>query len=82
MNPGCTGPSIYDTSLGFPIIGKGSRKKSSFLSGQATKRGEGGLNGCAIKEKRTFSNVREKVPMTTISRGGGLKALVAGLLRK
>ena len=29
-------------------------KKSSFLSGRATKRG-GGLNGCATKEKRTFS---------------------------
>ena len=30
-----------------------SRKKSSFLSGRATKRG-GGLNGCATKQKKTF----------------------------
>ena len=43
---------------------KESRKKSSFLSGRATKRG-GGLNGCATKEKITFFNVRGKVPMAT-----------------
>ena len=63
---------------------KGSRKKSSFLRGPATKRGEG-LNGCATKEKRTFFfNVREKVPMATKSkpRGGGLKAFMEGPLRK
>ena len=38
------------------------RKKSSFLSGRATIRG-GGLNGCVIKEKRTFFNDRKNVPM-------------------
>ena len=39
---------------------KGSRKKSYFLSGRATKRG--GVNGSAHKEKRTsFFNFREKV---------------------
>ena len=32
---------------------KGSRKKSSFLSGPATKRGGGG-KGCATKEKITL----------------------------
>ena len=44
---------------------KEAAKKSSFLSG----RGEG-LNGCATKEKRTFLNVRKKVPMATKPRGG------------
>ena len=29
------------------------------------------VNGCATKEKRTFVNVRKKVPMTTKLRGGG-----------
>ena len=43
------------------------QKKSSFLSGQATKRG-GELNGCATKEKVTFFNVRKKVPMATKKR--------------
>ena len=43
----------------------------------------GGLNGCTTKEKITFFNVRKKVPMATKPRGGGgLKALVAGPLRK
>ena len=42
-----------------------------------------GLNGCATKEKRTFFfNVREKVPLAAKPRGGGLKALMAGPLRK
>ena len=35
------------------ILGK-PQKKSYFLSGRATKRGGGGLNGCATKIKRTF----------------------------
>ena len=42
----------------------------------------GGLNGCATKEKITFFNIRKKVPMATKPGGGGLKALVAGPLRK
>ena len=56
-------------------------KKSFVLSGRATKR-EGGLNGCATKEKRLFFNVKKKVPMATKPRGGGLKAIVAGPLKK
>ena len=32
----------------------GKLQKSSFLSGRATKRGGGGLNGGATKEKITF----------------------------
>ena len=43
--------------------------------------GGGGLNGCSTKEKGTFFNVRKKVPVAT-KPSGGLKALVAGLLRK
>ena len=43
----------------FRVFLREAAKKSSFLSGQATKRG-GGLNGCATKEKRTFFNVRKK----------------------
>ena len=51
---------------------KGSRKKkSSFLSGRATKRG-GGKTGVPLE---LFFNVRKKVPMAT-------NALVAGPLRK
>ena len=42
----------------------------------------GGLNGCAIKEKIPFFNVRKKNPMATKPGGGGLKAKVAGPLRK
>ena len=44
------------------VFRKGSSKKSSFLSGRATKTG-GGLNGCAALGK--------KVPMATKPRGGG-----------
>ena len=32
--------------------------------------------------KKTFFNVRKKVPIATKPRGGGLKALMAGPLRK
>ena len=57
---------------------KGSRKKFLFLMAGPL-RGVGGvLNGCATKEKRTFFNVRKKVPVATKPRG----ALVAGPLRK
>ena len=49
----------------------GSRKKRSFLSGRATKRG-GGLNVCVTeREKKTFVNVRKKVPMATKPGPGG-----------
>ena len=44
---------IYSSPLLKTAFYKVSRKKSYFLSGQATKRGRG-LNGCASKEKRTF----------------------------
>ena len=59
--------------------GGGLRKpqKNYFLS---TKRGWG-LNGCATKINRTFFTERKKVPMATKPRRG-LKALVAGPLRK
>ena len=60
----------------------GEQQKSYFLSGRAAKRG-GGLNGCATMKKKTFFNVRKKVPLATKPKGeGGLKALVAGPLRK
>ena len=42
----------------------------------------GGLNRCATKEIKTLFNVKKKVPMATKPRGGGLKASVAGPLRK
>ena len=45
-------------------------------------RGGGRLNRCATKKKITFFNVGKKVPKATKPRGGGLKALVAGPLRK
>ena len=37
--------------------------------------------GVPLRKKELF-NVRKKVPMATKPRGGGLKALVAGPLRK
>ena len=40
----------------------GKPQKSYFLSFRATY-GEGGLDGFATKEKRTFFNARKKVPM-------------------
>ena len=49
---------------------RGTAKKSSFLSGRATKRG-GGLNGFATKKKITFYKCKQKVPMATKPRGGG-----------
>ena len=58
-----------------PTLGK--PQKSSFLSGPATKR------GVPLRKKDFFFNVRKKVPMATKPMGGGgLKALVAGPLRK
>ena len=60
------------------ILIKAASKKSSFLSGRTTKKG-GGLNGCATKEKRTFFNVRKKIPLATKPRP---KTLVDGPLRK
>ena len=51
------------------------------ISGRATKRG---LNGRATKGKKSFFffNVRKKVLLWPLIRGGGLKAVVAGPLRK
>ena len=58
-------------------------KKLYQISGKPQKKRGGGLCGCATKEKKNFFlNVRKKVPMTTKPRGGGLKALVAGPLKK
>ena len=60
---------------------QGSRKKSSFLIGRATKRQ---LNGCATKEKDNFFNVRKKVPMGTkpMGAGGGTKGLSGRATKK
>ena len=59
---------------------KGSRKKSSCLSGRATKRG-GGQNGGATKEKRTVFNVRKKF-LWTLSRGPGGSKGISGRATK
>ena len=65
----------------FPIMPKGSRRKVLFLvAGPLT--GGGGLNRCATKEKRKFFNVRKEVLMSNKPRVEGLKALVAGPLKK
>ena len=37
--------------------------------------GEGRLNGCVTKEKRTSFNVRKNVPISTKPRGEGAKSL-------
>ena len=55
--------------------------KKSFLSGRATKRRGGGLTGLPLRKKELFY-VRKTVPMVTKPGGRGLKALVAGPLRK
>ena len=45
-------------------------KKVLFLVAGATKKGEGGLNKCATKNKNNyFFNLRKKVPMATKPRG-------------
>ena len=61
------------------LVGKPQKKVIFLVAGPL--RGGGRLNGCATKEKRTFFSVRKKVPVATKPRGGGLNALVAGLLR-
>ena len=53
----------------------------NFLSGRATKRGEG-LNGCATMEKYVFFYVRKKVPMATKPRGRGAKDLSGRATKK
>ena len=55
------------------VLGKPQKKVLFFLAGPL--RGGRGLNVCATKEKRTFFNVREKVPMATKPRGGWTKGL-------
>ena len=40
------------------------------------------MNGCATKEKRTFFNVRKKVPMATKPRGRGAKGLSGRATKK
>ena len=57
---------------------KKESKKVLFLVARPLRWEGGGLNGGATREKELiFFNVRKKVSM-----GGGLKALVAGPLRK
>ena len=61
-----------------PQVGEAAKKreKSSFLSGLATKRGEG-LNGCATKEKKElFFNARKNF-LWPLSRGGGGNSLIS-----
>ena len=64
----------------FQSYDKGSPKKVIFLVASPLRGGK--LNGCATKEKRTFCNVRKKVPIASKPRGGGLMTLVARPLRK
>ena len=59
------------------ILTSGRRKKSSFLSGRATKRGWG-LNGCATKEKRIYFLMF----LWPLSRGGGAKSLSGRATKK
>ena len=53
------------------------------LSGQATKRVGGAKRLCHEGKNIFFFNVKKKVPMATkLRRGGGLKALGVGPIRK
>ena len=69
---------ICSIKIGFP---REAAKKVLFLvSGQ--RRGGEVLNGCATKEKRTFFNVRKKVPMAAKPGGGGGAKVLSGRATK
>ena len=71
-------PVKCKTTLDFPV--REAAKKVLFLVAGPLRGGE--VNGCATKEKRTFFNVRKKVPMATKPRGGGAKGLSGRATKK
>ena len=80
----------WDWATYFADFGKASEKskyrvreaaKKVLFLGAGPLRGGWGLNGCATKEKRTFFNVRKKVPKASRP-GGGAKGLSGRATKK